>query len=81
MAILCRNVFLGLALEKLGRYADAERTYKIAVESKSEGALAWQGLISLYEKQEGQKLGDYHQAVIHLAEIYIHEYVTLVDLN
>lgn len=79
--LLCRNVFLGLALEKLGRYIDAEPAYKVAIGSKPKGALAWQGLISLYEKQAGHKLDDYHEAVLHLGEIYMQEYVTKVYLS
>jgi superkiller protein 3 len=81
VAVPRRNVFLGLALEKLGRYADAELAYKVAIESKPKGALAWQGLVSLYERQAGQKLDDYHQAVIHLGEIYMQEYFTKVYLR
>ena len=66
-----RNVFLGLALEKQSLNDDSEKAYRSATESKPTEALAWQGLISLYEKQMELKLDAYHQAAIHLAEIYM----------
>lgn len=33
--------------------------------------MVWQGLITLYEKQANRKLGDYHNAALHLAQVYI----------
>lgn len=67
-----------MALEKSGCYVDSEQAYKLAIESKPKVALAWQGLISLYENQAGKKLDEYHQATTHLVEIYIQEYATSV---
>lgn len=70
------NVFLGLAYEKSGFHESSEQAYKLAIQSRPKEALAWQGLISLHEKQAGTKLDEYHQAAISLAEIYIQEYAT-----
>lgn len=55
---------------------DSEHAYKLAIQSRPKEALAWQGLISLYEKQAGKKLPEYHQATTDLAEIYMQEYAT-----
>jgi superkiller protein 3 len=60
----------------LNRYEESLQAYKLAIGAKPNEALAWQGLISLYEKQAGKRLDDYHEAAIHLAEIYMQEYVT-----
>lgn len=69
------NVFLGRALEKLDQNEDSEEAYKAAIGIKDKDALAWQGLVGLYEKQAGRKLDDYHDAVIRLAGIHMDEYV------
>lgn len=69
------NVFLGRALEKLDQSEDSEEAYKIAIGIKDKDALAWQGLVGLYEKQAGKKLDNYHDAAIRLAEIHMNEYV------
>ena len=68
-------MFLGRAFEKLNQYEESEEAYKIAVEIKDKDALAWQGLVGLYEKQADRKLDDYHNAAIRLAEIHMDEYV------
>ena len=67
------NVFLGRALEKLDQDKDSEEAYKIAVRIKDRDALAWQGLVGLYEKQAGKKLDEYHDAAVRLAEIHMNE--------
>ncbi|KAI9820883.1 MAG: Superkiller protein 3 [Thelocarpon impressellum] len=64
------NVFLGLALDKQGRHAGAEKPYHTAADVKPKDPLAWQGLVNLYEQQGKSKLDDYGRAVIVLAEIY-----------
>ncbi len=69
------NVFLGLALDKKNHYEGSEKAYNAAAKIKENGALAWQGLITLYEKQSGEKLNEYHDAAIHLAELFMEEYV------
>lgn len=66
----CRNVFLGLALDKLDHNDESEKAYHAAAKIKDADALAWQGLINLYDKQEDKKLDEYEQAAIRLAKIY-----------
>lgn len=68
---LNRNIFLGLALDQKNLFEESERAYRVAAASKPDDALSWQGLIALYEKQSAAKLEEYHQAAIHLAEIYM----------
>ena len=70
-----RNVFLGRAFEKLDQHEESEKAYKIAIQLKDKDALAWQGLVGLYEKQADRKLDEYHNAAIRLAEIHMDEYV------
>lgn len=67
------NVFLGRAFEKLDRNEESEGAYKVAIGIKDKDALAWQGLVGLYEKQAGKKLDEYHNAAIRLAEIHMDE--------
>ncbi|KAF6241111.1 hypothetical protein HO173_000905 [Letharia columbiana] len=67
------NVFLGRALEKLDQNEDSEEAYKIAIGLKDKDALAWQGLVGLYDKQAGKKLDRYHDAATRLAEIHMNE--------
>ncbi|KAI9839741.1 MAG: Superkiller protein 3 [Sclerophora amabilis] len=64
------NVFLGLALDKQSKYDEAVKAYSTATNVKGNDALAWQGLISLYEKLGSQKLEQYREAAVRLAEIY-----------
>ena len=68
--MFCRNVFLGLALEKLDRNDESARAYETAARSKANDPLAWQGLVNLYEKQGGKRLDEYEKVAISLAEIY-----------
>lgn len=65
------NVFLGLAYEKQGQNETSEAAYRVAIDSKGNDPLAWQGLVTLYEKQAGDKLDVYHDTVVRLAEIYM----------
>ena len=65
------QVFLGLALEKQNQYDASEIAYKTATSIKEKDLLAWQGLVSLYEKQAGQKLDDYHDAALRVAELHM----------
>lgn len=71
----CRNVFLGLALDKLGKTNEAEKAYLAATQVKSDDKTAWQGLANLYERQGNLKLEPYREAVVHLARIYGEAYV------
>ncbi|KAL4937993.1 hypothetical protein BDV06DRAFT_63367 [Aspergillus oleicola] len=63
------NVFLGLAQDKLNHFSEAERAYLAATRIRSDDKAVWQGLISLYEKQGNQKLEEYRNAVISLAQV------------
>ena len=65
------NVFLGLAYEKQDQYEASEKAYRAALKFKDKDPLAWQGLVTLYEKQAGTKLSEYHDAAIHLAEVFM----------
>ncbi|KAH8590870.1 hypothetical protein B0O99DRAFT_691173 [Bisporella sp. PMI_857] len=65
------NIFLGFALDKQSKYDDAERSYNTATEIKPADPQAWQGLIRLFEKQNGNKLDQYQRAALKLAEIYV----------
>ena len=68
--ILLRSIFLGFALSKQNKYAEAERAYESATKLKASDPQAWQGLIQLYEKQGSDKLALYQIAALSLAEIY-----------
>jgi superkiller protein 3 len=48
----CRYVFLGLALLNLNKVTESEAAYRAAIAIDQPQPLAWQGLISLYEKQQ-----------------------------
>ena len=63
-------VFLGLANEKLNSNDRAEQAYLAATRIKANERTAWQGLISLYEKQGSQKLDAYRNAVLSLGQIF-----------
>ena len=65
------HVFLGLALEKQTEHDASERAYLAAIKIKDDDLLAWQGLVSLYEKQGGKKLDQYHDAALRLAELHM----------
>lgn len=72
--MVTRNVFLGLALDKLGKNEDSEKAYVAAIRAKDNDKTAWQGLINLYEKQGGQKLDSYRDAALKLALLFGEEY-------
>lgn len=72
--LISRNVFLGLALDKLGKNEDAERAYIAAIRAKDNDKTAWQGLINLYEKQGGHKVDVYRDAAVKLALLFGEEY-------
>lgn len=73
-----RNVFLGLAQDKLNKNADAENAYLGATGVKYNDKPAWQGLISLYEKQGSYKLESYRKVVLRLGEIFAEAYVIVL---
>jgi superkiller protein 3 len=70
-----RNVFLGLALDKLNINDEAELAYNTAAKLKENDRTAWQGLINLYEKQGNRKLDSYGGAAVKLGQIYAAAYV------
>ena len=76
-----RNVFAGLANDKLNRLEEAEKAYLAATRIKDNDRTAWQGLISLYEKQGSQKLDSYHEAVIKLGKIFADKYVSFLETS
>src|ERR1700753_213763 len=63
-------LFLGFAREKLGDLDAAEKALLRAATVKPEDLQAYKGLVTLYEKQGGVKLDQYHDAAFRLAEIY-----------
>ncbi|OJD15408.1 hypothetical protein AJ78_04340 [Emergomyces pasteurianus Ep9510] len=63
------HVFLGLALDKLNNTETAEDSYLAAIAIKDNDRTAWQGLLSLYERQGGRHLDKYHKAVTRLCQI------------
>ncbi|MCJ1471468.1 Superkiller protein 3 [Lambiella insularis] len=65
------NVFLGRALDKQDKNDEAERAYSVAVNTKGNDPLVWQGLVAIYEKQAGKKIDQYHSAALHLAECFM----------
>ena len=66
---------MGLALDKQDMNDESERAYNAATKIKENETLAWQGLITLYEKQAGRKVDEYHKAALHLAELFMKGYV------
>ena len=64
-------VFLGLAYERQDKYKESEEAYRRATEVKSQDPLAWQGLVTLYDKNASESLDSYHDAALRLAEIYM----------
>lgn len=70
-----RNVFLGLANDKLNQNDDSEQAYLAATRIKDSDRTAWQGLISLYEKQGSAKLDAYGVVVLKLGQIFADRYV------
>ena len=65
------KVFLGLAYEKQGQLEASETAYRSAIKLKDKDPLAWQGLVSLYEKQAGKRLDEYRDVAARLAEIFM----------
>ena len=74
LSVWTSNVFLGLANTKLNKDEDAEKAYLTAVKIKPDDRTAWQGLISLYEKQGSQKVEAYRDAVLGLGQIFENRY-------
>ncbi|ESZ96656.1 hypothetical protein SBOR_2966 [Sclerotinia borealis F-4128] len=64
------NIFLGFACSKQSNYPEAEGAYDAATKIKEGEPQAWQGLIQVYEKQGGSRVGQYQIAALQLAQIY-----------
>ncbi|KAI9598129.1 hypothetical protein BDF19DRAFT_433583 [Syncephalis fuscata] len=58
----------GAALFQLGRYESCEETLKRALDSQPDSAVAWQGLVNLYERQDRQE--ELASALQNLIELY-----------
>ncbi|PGH31260.1 superkiller protein 3 [[Emmonsia] crescens] len=63
------HLFLGLALDKLNNTEGAEASYLAATTIKDDDRTAWQGLLTLYERQGGKYLDQYRKAVTRLCQI------------
>lgn len=72
---ITRNIFLGLANDKLNKAEEAEQAYLAATRIKENDKTAWQGLVALYEKQGNYKLDAWHEAALRLAQIFADAYV------
>ncbi|OSD01253.1 TPR-like protein [Trametes coccinea BRFM310] len=62
------NVFLGLAYLRLGELEKSEQAYRKAIDLNPEQALAWQGIMQLYEKQENWE--EYVKTLRKIARLY-----------
>lgn len=69
-----RHVFLGLAQDKLGKTEEAESSYLAASRIKDKDKTAWQGLITLYEKQGSNKIDAYRDVTVKLGQILAEKY-------
>ncbi|KZF21824.1 putative translation repressor/antiviral protein Ski3 [Xylona heveae TC161] len=65
------NVFLGLGLARQNQNEKAITAYETAARIKPTDPLAWQGLITVYEGQQGKKIDEYRECAVKLAEIYM----------
>lgn len=63
-------LFLGRAYEKQGKLDDAAEAYHSAAKSKPGDSQAWQGLCIVYEGQGSNKVDEYREAAVSLAEIF-----------
>ncbi|KAI9871744.1 MAG: Superkiller protein 3, partial [Pleopsidium flavum] len=50
---------------------EAARAYTEATHIKPNDILGWQGLLTLYERQDGRKIDEYRKAAIQLAELFM----------
>ncbi|KAJ5885275.1 hypothetical protein N7495_009785 [Penicillium taxi] len=65
------KVFFGVANEKLNQLQDAETAFNQATNLNPSDPLAWQGLITLYDRWTGgKKLDQFRHAVLQLGQIY-----------
>ena len=64
------KLFLGRAFEKQGKLEDAAKSYHSAATSKPDDSQAWLGLCSLYEAQGSNKVDEYREAAVKIADIF-----------
>lgn len=77
LRMLFSHVFLGLAQDKLGNIDAAEASYLAASRIKDSDRTAWQGLITLYEKQGSKRVDAYYNVALKLGEILAEKYVEI----
>jgi superkiller protein 3 len=65
-----RLLFLGRALDKLGRFEDSEKAYKTAGQTRPDDDQATKGLHMLYEVQGGAKVDEYIDTTVRIAQIH-----------
>ena len=63
-------LFLGRACEKQGKIEDAAKAYQSAADAKPDDSQAWLGLCSLYESQGSQKVDEYREAAVKVADVF-----------
>ena len=73
-----RKLFLGRALDKLGRFDESVKAYQEAAEIKPNEDQAWQGLRSLFESRGSEHVDTYINVGRQLAEIYMQAYVEVI---
>ncbi|KAI9685324.1 MAG: Superkiller protein 3 [Bathelium mastoideum] len=64
------KLFLGRGLDKQGKIDDAIKTYESATAIKPNDDQAWLGLRTLYEDRGPEKVGEYIDVSIRLADLY-----------
>jgi superkiller protein 3 len=69
------HVFAGVSLLNLGQLENSENSYREAISISPSNALAWQGLLNLFERKED--LNGLKEASLALADIYAQTYVVL----
>lgn len=64
------KLFLGRALDRIGKKEESAEAYKEATQIKPDEDQAWLGLRTVYETQRSEKVDEYTQVGLKLAEIY-----------
>jgi superkiller protein 3 len=65
-----RHLFLGRSCDKLGKPDDAEKAYRDATRIKPTDVQAWLGLQGLFESKRKDKVDEYVDICLRLAELY-----------
>lgn len=61
---------MAYALDRKDRLDEAQTVYQTATQLRPQEVQAWQGLIKLFERQDTEKLADYQQVAVKLAQIF-----------